>query len=131
MGSVKPRGICDLSVLYHISRKTDLAKINWCDYVWLCLKKCNDGWKLDMSNSYFLGPIMCLTMLYVDGTVCNEFNVGRKRPPTSFWTMDLLKEREYEEMNSRGIGKGELQWPFVEEEHDPMPKYEDLGQYYE
>nr|GFD40831.1 hypothetical protein [Tanacetum cinerariifolium] len=22
-------------------------------------------------------------MMYVDGTVCNELNVGRKRPPTS------------------------------------------------
>nr|GEZ08975.1 C2 calcium-dependent membrane targeting [Tanacetum cinerariifolium] len=63
-------------------------------------------------------------MLYVDGTVCNEFNVGQKRPPTSFWTMELLKEREYEEINARGIGKGELQGPFVDED-DPMPEEED------
>nr|GEY19129.1 hypothetical protein [Tanacetum cinerariifolium] len=96
MGSVKPKGICDLSVLHNISRKTDLAKINWCEY-----------------------------MLYVDGTVCNEFNVGQKRPPTSFWTMELLKEREHEEINSGGIGKGELQGLFVEEEDDQMPEDED------
>nr|GEZ80899.1 hypothetical protein [Tanacetum cinerariifolium] len=76
MGSVKPRGICDLSVLHNISRKADLAKINLCEY-----------------------------MLYVDGTICNEFNVGWKRPPTSFRTIKLLKKREYEEINSGGIGK--------------------------
>nr|GEX42620.1 C2 calcium-dependent membrane targeting [Tanacetum cinerariifolium] len=64
-------------------------------------------------------------MLYVDGTVCNEFNVGRKRPPTSFWTMELLKEKEYEEINAGGIGKGELQGPFVKED-DPMPEDEDI-----
>nr|GEY29712.1 C2 calcium-dependent membrane targeting [Tanacetum cinerariifolium] len=63
-------------------------------------------------------------MLYVYGTVCNEFNVGQKRPPTSFWTMKLLKEREHEEINARGIGKGELQGPFVEED-GPMPEDED------
>nr|GEY37255.1 C2 calcium-dependent membrane targeting [Tanacetum cinerariifolium] len=104
--------------------KTYLEKINWCEYVWRCLKKFKEGWKPDMSNSFFLGLITCLAMLYVDGTVCNEFNVGQKRPPTSFWTMELLKEREYEEINARGIGKGELQGPFVEED-DPMPEDED------
>nr|GEW84937.1 C2 calcium-dependent membrane targeting [Tanacetum cinerariifolium] len=30
MGSVKLKGICDLSVLNKISRKTELEKINWC-----------------------------------------------------------------------------------------------------
>nr|GEW78715.1 ribonuclease H-like domain-containing protein [Tanacetum cinerariifolium] len=51
-------------------------------------------------------PVLhAVKMLYVDGTVCNEFNVGRKRPPTSFWTMELLKEREYEEINSGGSVK--------------------------
>lgn len=60
-------------------------------------------------------------MLYVDGTVCNEFNVGRKRPPTSLWTMELLREREDEEILAGGIGKGELQGPFVAEE-EPMPE---------
>ncbi|GJX41857.1 hypothetical protein Tco_0256847 [Tanacetum coccineum] len=124
MSNVKPKGICDLSVLHNISRKIDLGKINWCEYVWRCLKKCKEGWKSDMSNSFFLGPITCLAMLYVDGTVCNEFNVGLKRPPTSFWIMELLKEREYEEINAGGTGKGELQGPFVEED-DPMPEDED------
>ncbi|GKD96683.1 C2 calcium-dependent membrane-targeting protein, partial [Tanacetum coccineum] len=61
-------------------------------------------------------------MMYVDGTVCNEFNVGRKRPPTSFWTTELLKEREYEEIITGGFGNSELQGTFVEEEGDPMPE---------
>ncbi|GJY40008.1 C2 calcium-dependent membrane-targeting protein [Tanacetum coccineum] len=68
--------------------------------------------------------VLFTSILYVDGTVCNAFNVGRKRPPTSFWTIELLKEREYEEINARGIGKGALQGPFVEED-DPMPEDED------
>ncbi|GKC55050.1 hypothetical protein Tco_1077795, partial [Tanacetum coccineum] len=69
--------------------------------------------------------VLFTSMMYVDGTVCNELNVGRKRPPTSFWTAELLKEREYEEIKAGGFGNGELQGPFVEEEGDPMPEDED------
>ncbi|GJX33465.1 hypothetical protein Tco_0243320, partial [Tanacetum coccineum] len=51
--------------------------------------------------------VLFTSMMYVDGTVCNELNVGRKSPPTSFW-------------------------PFVEEEGDPMPEDEDkLNKYVE
>ncbi|GJU53045.1 hypothetical protein Tco_1226759 [Tanacetum coccineum] len=53
MGNVKPRGICDLSVLHNISRKTDLGKINWCEYVWRHLKKCKERRKPDMSHNFF------------------------------------------------------------------------------
>ncbi|GKD82034.1 hypothetical protein Tco_1348873, partial [Tanacetum coccineum] len=59
-------------------------------------------------------------MMYVDGTVCKAFRVGRKRPPTTMWTKELLKERELVEIKSRGIGKGELEGPYVEEQDDPM-----------
>ena len=59
-------------------------------------------------------------MAYVDGTKCNSLSVGRKRPPTSVWTAELLSERETEEIDSGGFGFGEIEGPFVEQE-DPMP----------
>nr|GEY37500.1 hypothetical protein [Tanacetum cinerariifolium] len=121
MGCVKTKGICDLSVLNHIRMDTDLAKVNWCSYFWRCLKKCKDGWKNIVTNSFFLGPLTLLTMMHVDGTVCKDFRVGRKRPPTTMWTKELLKERELAEIKSGGLGKGELAGPYVEEHDDPMP----------
>ncbi|PWA93030.1 hypothetical protein CTI12_AA075780 [Artemisia annua] len=121
MGNVKPKGICDLSILEYISTTTDFSSINWCSYVWRCLQTCKNGWKRDKTYSYFLGSITFLTMMYVDGMVCNAFNFGRKRPPTTFWTHELLREREIEEIKS-GLGNGELQGPYVEEEIDPMPE---------
>ncbi|GJX74738.1 hypothetical protein Tco_0313333 [Tanacetum coccineum] len=60
-------------------------------------------------------------MMYVDGTVCKDFRVGRKRPPTTMWTKELLKEQELVEIKSEGLGKGELEGPYVEEQDDPMP----------
>ncbi|GJV73920.1 C2 calcium-dependent membrane-targeting protein [Tanacetum coccineum] len=121
MGCVKTKRICDLSVLNHIQMDTNLAKVNWCSYCWRCLKKCKDGWKNTVTNSFFLGPITLLTMMYVDGTLCKDFIVGRKRPPTIMWTKELLKERELAEIKCGGLGKGELAGPYLEEQDDPMP----------
>lgn len=65
-------------------------------------------------------------MLYVDGTVCNGFNVGRKRPPTTFWTYELLREREAVELDSGGFGNGELEGPYVEADYETMPDNEEV-----
>ncbi|GKD90063.1 hypothetical protein Tco_1365570 [Tanacetum coccineum] len=61
-------------------------------------------------------------MLYVDGTVCKDFRIERKRPPTTMWTLEFLRHRKLAEIKSGGLGKGELAGPFVKEEWDPMPK---------
>ncbi|GJY70414.1 hypothetical protein Tco_0474117 [Tanacetum coccineum] len=63
-----------------------------------------------------------LSMLYVDGTVCNDFSTGRKITTTTIWTSEMLKERELVEIKSGGLGKAKLAGPYVEEEDDPMPK---------
>ncbi|GJU95372.1 hypothetical protein Tco_1320128 [Tanacetum coccineum] len=67
MGCVKTKGICDLSVLNHMREDTDIANINWCSYIWTCLKKCKDGWNNTVTNSFFLGP---LTLLTVSNIIC-------------------------------------------------------------
>ncbi|PWA64182.1 hypothetical protein CTI12_AA346920 [Artemisia annua] len=125
MGGVKGKGICDESVLKHIDTKTDFSTINWCDYVLRCLKTCKEAWNREMSNSYFLGPLSLLTMAYVDGTMCDGFNVPRVRSATRFWTYELLKERKTGEIDAGGLGKGELQGPYIEEDVDPMPEDEE------
>ncbi|GKB91077.1 hypothetical protein Tco_0963349, partial [Tanacetum coccineum] len=65
---------------------------------------------------------VCKLMLYVDGTVCKDFRIERKRPPTTMWTLEFLRHRKLAEIKSGGLGKGELAGPFVKEEWDPMPK---------
>lgn len=69
-------------------------------------------------------------MAYVDGTVCDRFSVPRVRPPMKFWTYELLKERETAEIESGGLGMGELQGNYVEEDFDPMPDDEEVRLYY-
>ncbi|GKD52199.1 hypothetical protein Tco_1281175, partial [Tanacetum coccineum] len=62
--------------------------------------------------------VLFTSMMYVDGTICKDFRVGRKRPPTTMWTKELLKERELAEIKAGGLGKGELEGPYVEEQDD-------------
>ncbi|GJZ87705.1 hypothetical protein Tco_0659315 [Tanacetum coccineum] len=120
MGQIKTNGFCDLKILDYISPYTDMANINWCKYVLICLQSCKEEWTKGKKNYFFRGSLTYLTMAYVDGSKCNSFNVVRKRPPTLVWTSELLKEREDEELNSRGFRFGEIEGLFVEQE-DPMP----------
>ncbi|GJT20600.1 ulp1 protease family, C-terminal catalytic domain-containing protein [Tanacetum coccineum] len=71
--------------------------------------------------------VATILILYVDGTLCKDFRVRRKRPPTIMWTKELLKEQELAEIKCGGLGKGELAGPYLEEQDDPMPdNLEDL-----
>ena len=65
-------------------------------------------------------------MAYVDGIVCDSFYVPRIRPPTKFWTFELLKEREKEECDGVGLGKGAKQGPYIKEDADPMPNDDEV-----
>ncbi|GKE35806.1 hypothetical protein Tco_1455128 [Tanacetum coccineum] len=128
MGQIKTKGFCDLKILDYISPDTDMANINWCEYVLRCLQSCKEEWTKGKKNCFFRGPLTFLTMTYVDESKCISFNVVRKRPPTSVWTSELLREREDEELNSRGFGFGEIEGPFVEQE-DPMPDNKELNKH--
>nr|GEY51702.1 hypothetical protein [Tanacetum cinerariifolium] len=120
MGQIKTKGFCDLKILDYIRPDTDMANINWCEYVLRCLQSCKEEWTKGKKNCFFRGPLTFLIMAYVDGSKCSSFNVIRKRPPTLVWTSELLREREDEELNSGGFGFGEIEGSFVEQE-DPMP----------
>ncbi|GJW68595.1 hypothetical protein Tco_0123019 [Tanacetum coccineum] len=63
----------DMKHMIRKSRDADMNfKLNFIvlftSYIWRCLKKCKEGWKRTETNSFFLGPITLLAMLYVDGT---------------------------------------------------------------
>ncbi|GKB96871.1 hypothetical protein Tco_0983008 [Tanacetum coccineum] len=113
MGQIKTKGFYDLKILDYLSPDTDMANINWCEYVLRCLKSCKEEWTKGKKNFF---------------PMCNSFNVVRKRPPTLVWTSELLREREEEELNSGGFGLSEIKGPFVKQE-DPMPDNIELNKH--
>ncbi|GJU41276.1 hypothetical protein Tco_1194233 [Tanacetum coccineum] len=121
MGCCKKTGSCEFEILKHISRDTNLCNINWCQYVLDSLPLCKDGWKKELLNNFFCGPVTLLTMIYVDGVQCKSLPMARRRPPTSAWSAEVLKERETEEIASGGFGLGEKEGPFVEEDENGFP----------
>ena len=51
-----------------------------------------------------------------------HFSHWTKETPTTVWTAELLSERENAEVLVGGLGLGEIEDPFVEEEGDPTPE---------
>ena len=62
MGRLKNKGVCDLKILDYITPDTNLSNINWCDYIWKCIKSCKIGWKKGKKDCFFLGPLTFLTV---------------------------------------------------------------------
>ncbi|GJX69527.1 hypothetical protein Tco_0305254 [Tanacetum coccineum] len=86
MGCCKKTGSCEFEILKHISRDTNLCNINWCQYVLDSLPLCKDGWKKELLNNFFCGPVTLLTMIYVDGVECKSLPMARRHPQTSAWS---------------------------------------------
>lgn len=61
-------------------------------------------------------------MIYVDGIKCPSLPMVRKRPPTSAWSMEVLREREEKEIEAGGFGLGEVEPPYEDEEDFGFPE---------
>ena len=68
-------------------------------------------------NTYLL-----MQMIYVDGTKCEALPMLRKRPPTITWSMEVLREREEEEIDAGGLGRGEIETAYMEEDDMGFPE---------
>lgn len=61
-------GQCRTSkIVPYINEETEIENIDWCKYVYDCLKESKDGWKKDDPNSYYAGA---LTVLIVSVYIC-------------------------------------------------------------
>ncbi|KAI3702220.1 hypothetical protein L6452_27947 [Arctium lappa] len=61
-------------------------------------------------------------LLYADITECKKFDVERTRPTIGVWNMELLRRREYLELNDRGFGN----WPLLVQGKLPNNKMVDM-----
>nr|GEY06334.1 hypothetical protein [Tanacetum cinerariifolium] len=87
-----------------------------------CVAKIGFGSLLDFKVDDIPSRLGFYVMIYVDGVKCKSLQMVRKRPPTSVWTAEILKEREEEEITSGGIGLGEKEYEFMEEDENGVPK---------
>lgn len=108
MADCNRMGCCNLGFLSRIHDDAILEKIDWCKFIFDCVKTSKVGWKRDSSLSFYAGPLTFLTLLYVDATRCKKVNVIRERPAIKSWNMSLLRRREAAEIDEGGFGLGGL-----------------------
>ncbi|CAI9290907.1 unnamed protein product [Lactuca saligna] len=111
LGQLMSMGTCDLSMLSKVMKDLDLSDIDWCEYVFDCLKETKSSWNPNRKKGFYVGPIILLMLLYIESVRCNSVKIVRGRPAICFWNVDKLREREIVECRTIGVGMGELQEP--------------------
>ncbi|CAI9286185.1 unnamed protein product [Lactuca saligna] len=112
LGQSMSMGTCDLSMFSKVTKDLDLSDIDWCGYVFDCLKETKSAWNPNSKKGFYVGPIILLLLLYVESVRCNSVKIVRCRPAICCWSVDKLRERERVECRTIGLGMGELQDPF-------------------
>nr|GMD48506.1 uncharacterized protein LOC109150699 isoform X5 [Ipomoea batatas] len=95
----------------HMFRDVEQIKdLDWCTYLLRSLVDTHGRWSQGGTRK-FTGPLLFLTLLYVDRVVVGPRDVPRTIPPLEGWTSDLLKAREAREITAQGFGVGHLEDP--------------------
>ncbi|PWA85416.1 hypothetical protein CTI12_AA149160 [Artemisia annua] len=78
--------------------------------------------KIRKSKEVDLNFKLNFVMIYVDCTKCNALPMVQKRPSTTTWSREVLREREEEEIEAGGFGLGEKEPAYEEEEDIGFPE---------
>ncbi|KAL4567955.1 hypothetical protein LXL04_023552 [Taraxacum kok-saghyz] len=108
LGKTNSMGTCDVSMLPKVTKDLDLSDFDWCSYVLKCLEDTRFSWNESSATSYYFGPIILLTLLYVECVRFDGFKIERGIPAICYWTVDNMRKREELELNSVGLGDGEI-----------------------
>ncbi|KAK9067700.1 hypothetical protein SSX86_011811 [Deinandra increscens subsp. villosa] len=107
---------CKVDLLERFDEDVDIKSIDWCGYIYDCLKKCKLGWNRDKINSYFIGPITVLMLIYLDQTLFTPMETPINGRAITFWSGNMMKERELLEIESGGFGHCEIRTLSVTQE---------------
>ncbi|KAL8119180.1 uncharacterized protein LOC141724157 isoform X2 [Apium graveolens] len=68
---------------------------NWGEFLLRCLVRTKANWRKATSSLFYTGPIIFLTIFYVDRVILKGLKpVERQLPAFRNWTMELLKQRQ-------------------------------------
>ncbi|KAL4556920.1 hypothetical protein LXL04_035087 [Taraxacum kok-saghyz] len=108
LGKTNSMGTCDVSMLPKVTTDLDLSNFDWCSYVLKCVEDTRFSWNESSATSYYFGPIILLTFLYVECVRFDGFKIERGIPAICYWTVDNMRKREDLELKSVGLGNGEI-----------------------
>ncbi|XP_031097560.1 uncharacterized protein LOC116001763 [Ipomoea triloba] len=94
-------------VLPNLDDTLEIANLNWCRYVIHSLISTLTAWKAGETQR-FTGPLVFLTVLYVDRVRVGVCTVPRTLPSFVGWDSELLKQREETEITTGRFGRGPI-----------------------
>ncbi|KAK1415137.1 hypothetical protein QVD17_30909 [Tagetes erecta] len=101
-------GKCKIDILQRIDENVDIKSIDWCGYIFECLKTCKVNWKKNDVQSYFTGPITVLLLIYLEASSFKRLESPVHVSAMSFWTLENVKKRESLEIESGGFGLSDV-----------------------
>ncbi|CAA0830092.1 Unknown protein [Striga hermonthica] len=99
-------GMANLRMIHLLDDLSSVVKMNWCSYLILCPLGTKKSWNDNRRRKNFTGPLLFLTLFYVDKVVLSIRTVARTFSIFKAWNDDLLKDRERAEILTGAFGRG-------------------------
>ncbi|XP_019184780.1 PREDICTED: uncharacterized protein LOC109179738 isoform X2 [Ipomoea nil] len=100
-------GYCHQLFIDDLDDVTQISNLNWCKYLLINLVETHEKW-MTKKHKRFSGPLLFLTVLYMDRVKFVGNAVPRQRPAIKGWTCRHMRDREFKEIRLGGFGHGEL-----------------------
>nr|GMD63636.1 uncharacterized protein LOC109154771 [Ipomoea batatas] len=112
-------GYVNTNLIKNFEDVTKIGDLNWCEYIRRTLVSSKVAWTKKTAQK-FIGPIIFLTIFYVDRVVLYNRPIPRQMPALKGWTTQLLNQREKNEISSGGFGYG-----YIDEPQQPLKAIEE------
>ncbi|XP_031114080.1 uncharacterized protein LOC116017606 [Ipomoea triloba] len=112
-------GYVNTNLIKNFEDVTKIGDLNWCEYIRRTLISSKVAWTKKTAQK-FIGPIIFLTIFYVDRVVLYSKPIPRQLPALKGWTTQLLNQRGKNEISSGSFGYG-----YIDEPQQPLKAIEE------
>ncbi|GER32748.1 E3 ubiquitin-protein ligase [Striga asiatica] len=99
-------GIANFRIVHMLDDLTKVCKMNWCSYMIRCLVDTKRTWDASGKQKKDTGPLLFMTLFYVDKVVLSMRSIDRSFPIFLLWTNESLRAREQDEITVGAFGRG-------------------------
>ncbi|KAL4560576.1 hypothetical protein LXL04_032729 [Taraxacum kok-saghyz] len=103
-----PMGNVNKHFLKYIPNIESIKDLDWCGLVMTSLKSSKKVWAPNEKKSFYTGPALFVTLLYLHYTNINNEPVNIPTPSIAYWTEKLLLDRESQELEMGGYGNATI-----------------------
>ncbi|GJZ53407.1 hypothetical protein Tco_0608292, partial [Tanacetum coccineum] len=107
------KAFVNLSVVRRIREDTNIAGVDWCDFIHRCLAISHEP---NTDSGFYNGPLCFLILLYLDSTKFDRVPIIRSRPAIKNWSTKNMRTRQDLEIEGEAFGKLEFYGEWSENE---------------